>query len=48
VEGLFKIGVGLECEEQSVMIFISQLAPDGENNTMMVDLHDEHYLVKVK
>ncbi|WP_133512784.1 flavin monoamine oxidase family protein [Candidatus Thiosymbion oneisti] len=46
MEVLFKMEMGLECEEQSALVFISQLAPDSEGNTMMFDLHDERYLVK--
>jgi len=46
LEVLFKMEMGLECEEQSAMNFISELAPDSEGKTIMFDLHDERYLVK--
>lgn len=46
MEVLFKMEMGLECEEQSALTFISQLAPDREGKTMLFDLHDERYLVK--
>lgn len=45
LEVLFTMEMGRECDEQSALTFIDQLAPIWDGQNMMFDLHDERYTV---